>query len=309
MSDGGANGPSGQRYRANPSRQPSGDSLRAGFARDRSFGASCGRARTVHDPNSNDRPCSAPMAGRWPTTAITAGARGAQQARIAADRPDWRIFSVQGAVLDQLGRHGDAQQYYASALRLMPDEPSVLSNLGLSYALSKNLKEAEVTLQLAAAQRGAEPKVRQNLALVVGLQGRFQEAGTIAKGDLSPSEAPANVAYLRQILAQQRLERKKANTARRWCRRRGHRLPSFQFSLRSAEMTAIVRRLLALRRWGAGWWRCPASTGKKNRIIGTVSLGGNPTAFFSASDMRMSRFSCDITRSVKVTGSAAPSST
>jgi Flp pilus assembly protein TadD len=119
------------------------------------------------------------------------------------DQPDWRILSVQGAVLDQMGRHADAQRHYASALRLMPDEPSVLSNLGLSYALSKNLKEAEVTLQRAAAQRGAEPKVRQNLALVVGLQGRFQEAETIAKGDLSPGEAAANVAYLRQMLAQQ----------------------------------------------------------------------------------------------------------
>jgi hypothetical protein len=40
------------------------------------------------------------------------------------------------------------------------------------------------------------------------------------------------------------------------------------------------------------------STGRKNRIIGTVSFGGKPAAFFSASDMRMSRFSCDMTRSV-----------
>jgi Flp pilus assembly protein TadD len=119
------------------------------------------------------------------------------------DEPDWRILSVQGAVLDQMGRHTDAQNHYASALRLMPDEPSVLSNLGLSYALSKNLPKAEATLRRAAAQPGAEPKVRQNLALVVGLQGRFQEAETIARGDLSPSEAAANVAYLRQMLAQQ----------------------------------------------------------------------------------------------------------
>jgi len=119
------------------------------------------------------------------------------------DNPDWRILSVQGAVLDQMGRHGDAQRYYASALRLMPDEASVLSNLGLSYALEKKLPEAEATLRRAAAQRGAEPKVRQNLALVVGLQGRFQEAEDIARGDLSPVEAAANVAYLRQMLAQQ----------------------------------------------------------------------------------------------------------
>jgi Flp pilus assembly protein TadD len=119
------------------------------------------------------------------------------------DQPDWRILSVQGAVLDQMGRHQDARRHYASALRLMPDEPSVLSNLGLSYALSKNLAEAEKTLRHAAAQRGAEPKVRQNLALVIGLQGRFQEAEAIARGDLSPAEAAANVAYLRQMLAQQ----------------------------------------------------------------------------------------------------------
>lgn len=120
------------------------------------------------------------------------------------DQPDWRILSVQGAVLDQMGRHQDAQRHYASALRIVPDEPSVLSNLGLSYALSKDLPKAEETLRRAAAQPGAEPKVRQNLALVVGLQGRFQEAETIARGDLSPEEAAANVAYLRQMLSQQR---------------------------------------------------------------------------------------------------------
>jgi Flp pilus assembly protein TadD len=119
------------------------------------------------------------------------------------DQPDWRILSVQGAVLDQMGRHQDAQRYYASALRLMPDEPSILSNLGLSYALAKDLPRAEATLRRASERPGAEPKVRQNLALVVGLQGRFQEAETIARGDLSQSEAAANVAYLQQMLAQQ----------------------------------------------------------------------------------------------------------
>lgn len=119
------------------------------------------------------------------------------------DNPDWRILSVQGAVLDQLGRHLDAQRHYASALRLVPDEPSVLSNLGLSYALSKQLPLAETTLRRAAAQPNAAPKVRQNLALVVGLQGRFPEAETIARGDLPPEEAAANVATLKQMLAQQ----------------------------------------------------------------------------------------------------------
>jgi Flp pilus assembly protein TadD len=120
------------------------------------------------------------------------------------EQPDWRILSVQGAVLDQMGRHEEAQRYYASALKIVPDEPSVLSNLGLSYALSKDLKRAEQTLRRASERGGADRRVRQNLALVVGLQGRFAEAETIARADLPPGDAAANVAYLRQMLAEQR---------------------------------------------------------------------------------------------------------
>ena len=119
------------------------------------------------------------------------------------DQPDWRILSVQGAVLDQMGRHEEAQRYYGTALRIVPDEPSVLSNLGLSYALSKDLVRAETTLRRAATQSRVDPRVRQNLALVVGLQGRFSEAEGIAQSDLPSDEAAANVAYLRQMLAQQ----------------------------------------------------------------------------------------------------------
>src|SRR4051794_4948775 len=118
------------------------------------------------------------------------------------DQPDWHILSVQGAVMDQMGRHAEAQRYYASSLKIMPDEPSVLSNLGLSYALSKDLKRAEETLRRAAARASTDRRVGQNLALVVGLQGRFQEAETIARSDLPPDEAAANVAYLKQMLAQ-----------------------------------------------------------------------------------------------------------
>jgi Flp pilus assembly protein TadD len=91
-------------------------------------------------------------------------------------QPDWRILSVQGAALDQMGRHVEAQRYYGTALRIVPDEPSVLSNLGLSYALSKDLVRAETTLRRAAAHARVDPQVRKNLALVVRLQERFSEA-------------------------------------------------------------------------------------------------------------------------------------
>lgn len=116
------------------------------------------------------------------------------------DNPDWRILSVQGTALDQLGRHDEARRYYASAMAIVPDEPSVLSNLGLSYVLSKDLPKAEETLRRAYGSARADARIRQNLGLVVGLQGRFAEAETIVRADLPAEEAAANVAYLKQML-------------------------------------------------------------------------------------------------------------
>jgi len=130
------------------------------------------------------------------------------------DQPDWHVLSAQGAVLDQMGRHAEAQRYYQTALKIVPDEPTVLSNLGLSYALSKDLPNAEATLRRALAARPVDPRVRQNLALVVGLQGRFQEAEQIAGADLPAEEAASNVAYLRKMLASRGQVPKPAAAAR-----------------------------------------------------------------------------------------------
>jgi Flp pilus assembly protein TadD len=115
--------------------------------------------------------------------------------------PDWRVLSAQGAVADQMGDHVQAQRYYEAALRIVPGEPAVLSNLGLSYALAKRLPEAESTLRQASADPRADGRVRQNLALVLGLQGRFGEAEQVLTRDLGPAQAAQNVAALRASLA------------------------------------------------------------------------------------------------------------
>src|SRR5690606_17696113 len=39
------------------------------------------------------------------------------------DRPDWRLYSAEGAVLDQLGRSDEARRKYRLALDTRPDEP------------------------------------------------------------------------------------------------------------------------------------------------------------------------------------------
>ena len=114
--------------------------------------------------------------------------------------PDWRILSVQGAVLDQQGKFEEARQYYASALRIAPDEPSVLSNLGLSYMLSKDLGNAEEVLRKAYGRAAQDRRIRMNLAVVLGLEGRMAEAESIARANLPVDEANADVAELNRLL-------------------------------------------------------------------------------------------------------------
>jgi len=84
-------------------------------------------------------------------------------------------------------------------LKIMPGEPSVLSNLGLSYMLSRDLPKAEEVLRQAYADPKADARVRQNLGLVVGLQGRFAEAEQLYSQALTGLRAQRD-------LAEERLE-------------------------------------------------------------------------------------------------------
>ena len=119
------------------------------------------------------------------------------------ERPDWRLLSAEAAILDQKGMNREARKIYLQARDYAPDEPTILSNLGMSFLLTGNLPEAETALRQAVSMPGADSRIRQNLALAVGLQGRFQEAEEIAGAELSPEQAQANVAYLKAMLDQQ----------------------------------------------------------------------------------------------------------
>lgn len=116
--------------------------------------------------------------------------------------PDWRLTSAEGAIQDQMGNPQEARRLYELALKLVPDEPTVLNNYGLSFTLTNELPQAERLLRRAAQSPRADGRIRQNLALVVGLQGRFEEARQIATQALPKEQAEANVAYLKGMLTQ-----------------------------------------------------------------------------------------------------------
>lgn len=122
---------------------------------------------------------------------------------IRPDQPDWNALSVKGAILDQMGEHGAARRLYQQALTIAPGKASLEANLGLSYAMTNDLSRAEMHLNRAIGMPGANSQIRQNLALVKGLQGRFDEARAIYSQTLPPEQVESNMAYIRALLTQQ----------------------------------------------------------------------------------------------------------
>jgi len=104
-----------------------------------------------------------------------------------------------GVAFDRLESHNQAQEAYQIALEREPTRVSTLSNYGLSLALTGNLVEAEAALRKAAEQPGADVRVRQNLALILGLQGRFDEM--ISVDPTAPARSvQANQNVLREMV-------------------------------------------------------------------------------------------------------------
>ncbi|HET6388669.1 tetratricopeptide repeat protein [Hyphomicrobium sp.] len=115
-------------------------------------------------------------------------------------KPDWRVVSARGTVMAKQGKYSEAIPYYQRALALSPNNPAVTNNLAMAYAMGGDPKKAEDLLRQALASPGATPKVRENLALVLGLQGRYDESKSVAASVLNTDTATANAAYLKQMV-------------------------------------------------------------------------------------------------------------
>jgi Flp pilus assembly protein TadD len=57
-------------------------------------------------------------------------------------------------------------------------------------------------MRQAVASPRADARVRQNLALVLALEGKFAEAEQVSRRDMSAEAASANVRAIRQMIAQ-----------------------------------------------------------------------------------------------------------
>ncbi|HLY77767.1 MAG TPA: tetratricopeptide repeat protein [Caulobacteraceae bacterium] len=118
--------------------------------------------------------------------------------RAAALQPrDWRPISLQAIALEQADRDSEALAAHQKALALAPNNPATLSNLGMYLATHGDPAQAEALLRRAVDAPGAGAQERQNLALVLGMEGHIDEAEHLERQDLPPQTVSNNLAYLR----------------------------------------------------------------------------------------------------------------
>lgn len=116
-------------------------------------------------------------------------------------KPDWRVISAKGTILAKEGKFTDAIPLFERAMTLAPDQTSVMNNLAMAYAMGGEAARAEEMLRRIEQTGGtANPKIRQNLALVLGLQGKFDESKAIASEEIGREGAAANASLLRQFV-------------------------------------------------------------------------------------------------------------
>jgi len=116
---------------------------------------------------------------------------------------DWRPLSLLGVAYNQVRRADDARAAWNEGLQLSADNPEILTNAAVAQMTDGNLPGAETLLRRAVAQPGATTKMRLNLALVLGLQGKTPEAEQIIRRDLPPEQADRNLQWLREKSAPQ----------------------------------------------------------------------------------------------------------
>ena len=112
-------------------------------------------------------------------------------------KPDWRIVSARGTVMAKQSKYAEAIPFFERAMTLAPSQPSVMNNLAMAHAANGDPAKAEEILRQATA-RSNDPKIKQNLALVLGLQGKHDEAGA-ARVAAAPTTS-ADTDYIKRMV-------------------------------------------------------------------------------------------------------------
>jgi Flp pilus assembly protein TadD len=115
-------------------------------------------------------------------------------------QPDWKVVSARGTVLAKQGKYREAIPLYERANALAPNQPAVLNNLALAHAMNGQADKAEPMLRQAANDQSADPKVSRNLSLVLGLQGKHEDAKSVIVRDAPTEESAEDSSFVKQMV-------------------------------------------------------------------------------------------------------------
>lgn len=132
----------------------------------------------------------------------------------ANDKSDALLLNTGGASLDALGRHAEAQARYRAALRIRPDDATIVANLALSLLLVDQPRSAmEEMTRIGQPAMIAQGKVWE-LALVLAAVGRTTDAAqALSLAGRGPT-ARDDLAQIARILALSPDQRRAALIAR-----------------------------------------------------------------------------------------------
>jgi Flp pilus assembly protein TadD len=104
------------------------------------------------------------------------GAQQDLQAAVALDDSLWRAWNALGSGYDRRRQWDEARAAYDKALRIRPEAPVVLNNLGVSLMLQERYAEAEAVFRRAISLQDAGSAASVNLVLSLAWQGLYEEA-------------------------------------------------------------------------------------------------------------------------------------
>ncbi len=118
--------------------------------------------------------------------------------RVINEHPDFMLAYCDLAQLQTRdGRVNDAIQLLTTALERQPNDPILLNNLGLCLMMNDQIEDALGRFWEAAALRPRDARYRANVAVALGLLGRYDESLQAYEGAVSDmAQAHYNLAVL-----------------------------------------------------------------------------------------------------------------
>ncbi|BDY05952.1 tetratricopeptide repeat protein [Ferrimonas sp. YFM] len=110
-----------------------------------------------------------------------------------------RCYNALGILKDLSGEYGQARDYYRLVLARAPSAANVLTNIGYSYYLDGNLRQAEIHLRQAVQKQPDFKRAWNNLGLVYARMKHYKRALVALKQVMPEADALNDLGYFAML--------------------------------------------------------------------------------------------------------------